>query len=103
VEGYQRFAAAPAGLRIDIIGDWDAQTFAIMRGDHLTARDEFLWFSMSAPNAVTTRYPSGRRPHPRLDRRHGLLYFLFGGVGFLGLIAARFLLASRFASARQRG
>jgi len=34
---------------------------------------------------------------------HGLLHFVFGGVGFLALIAACFVLARRFASQGQRG
>jgi hypothetical protein len=34
---------------------------------------------------------------------HGLLHFICGGVGFLALIAACFVIARRFASQRQRG
>jgi hypothetical protein len=39
----------------------------------------------------------------RLLGWHGLLHYVFGGVGFLWLIAACFVLASRFAFARQCG
>jgi Protein of unknown function (DUF998) len=34
---------------------------------------------------------------------HGLLHFVTGGTGFLGLIAACFVFARRFAALRQRG
>jgi Protein of unknown function (DUF998) len=40
---------------------------------------------------------------PAMITRHGMLHFVSGGVGFLGLIGACFAFARRFAALRQRG
>jgi Protein of unknown function (DUF998) len=40
---------------------------------------------------------------PATISQHGQLHFVAGGLGFLGLIAACFVLSSRFATLRQRG
>jgi hypothetical protein len=40
---------------------------------------------------------------PAAISQHGLLHFVAGGIGFLGLIAACFVFARRFAALRQRG
>jgi Protein of unknown function (DUF998) len=40
---------------------------------------------------------------PATISQHGLLHFVSGGLGFLGLIAACFVLSSRFAALQQRG
>jgi Protein of unknown function (DUF998) len=40
---------------------------------------------------------------PAMITQHGMLHFVSGGVGFLGLIGACFTFARRFAALRQRG
>jgi Protein of unknown function (DUF998) len=40
---------------------------------------------------------------PAAMTRHGFLHFVFGGLGFMGLIAACLVFATRFAARRQRG
>src|SRR6266480_6687697 len=48
-------------------------------------------------------FPPGTPADAHTMSWHGLLHFICGGVGFLALIAACFVLARRFASRRQRG
>ena len=48
-------------------------------------------------------FPPGTPADAHVMSWHGLLHFICGGVGFLALIAACFVFASRFASQRQRG
>lgn len=48
-------------------------------------------------------FPPGTPADAHTISWHGLLHFVFGGVGFLALIAACFVMARRFASVRQRG
>ncbi len=48
-------------------------------------------------------FPPGTEASAHTISWHGLLHFLCGGIGFLALIAACFVLARRFASQRQRG
>jgi hypothetical membrane protein len=48
-------------------------------------------------------FPPGTPADAHTISWHGLLHFICGGVGFLALIAACFVLARRFASQRQRG
>jgi hypothetical protein len=48
-------------------------------------------------------FPPGTPADAHAMSWHGLLHFICGGVGFLALIAACFVLARRFASRRQRG
>ena len=48
-------------------------------------------------------FPPGTPADAHAMSWHGLLHFICGGVGFLALIAACFVLARRFASQRQRG
>ena len=47
-------------------------------------------------------FPPGVAAPPHISRS-GLLHFVFGGIGFYGLIAASFVFARRFASVGQRG
>jgi hypothetical protein len=48
-------------------------------------------------------FPPGTPANAHTISWHGLLHFICGGVGFFGLIAACFVVAHRFASARQTG
>lgn len=48
-------------------------------------------------------FPPGTPADAHAISWHGLLHFICGGVGFLALITACFVLARRFASQRQRG
>ncbi len=48
-------------------------------------------------------FPPGTEASAHAISWHGLLHFVCGGVGFLALIAACFVLARRFASQGQRG
>jgi hypothetical protein len=48
-------------------------------------------------------FPPGTPTDAHAISWHGLLHFICGGVGFLALISACFVLARRFASQRQRG
>ena len=48
-------------------------------------------------------FPPGTPANAHAVSWHGLLHFIFGGIGFLGLIAACFVFARRFADQRQRG
>ena len=48
-------------------------------------------------------FPPGTPANAHAMSWHGLLHLMCGGVGFLALIAACFVLARRFASRRQRG
>ena len=48
-------------------------------------------------------FPPGTPADAHAISWHGLLHFICGGVGFLALIAACFVMARRFASRRQRG
>ena len=48
-------------------------------------------------------FPPGTPADAHTISWHGLLHFVFGGVGFLALIAACFVLARRFAAQRQGG
>jgi hypothetical membrane protein len=48
-------------------------------------------------------FPPGTPANAHTISWHGLLHFICGGVGFLAMIAACFVLARRFASQRQRG
>src|SRR5947209_1148079 len=48
-------------------------------------------------------FPPGTPADAHAISWHGLLHFICGGVGFLALIAACFVLGRRFASQRQRG
>ena len=47
-------------------------------------------------------FPPGTPADAHIMSWHGLLHFVCGGIGFLGLIAACFVMASRFAAARHR-
>ena len=48
-------------------------------------------------------FPPGTPANAHAISWHGLLHFICGGIGFLGLIAACFVFARRFAAQRQRG
>ena len=48
-------------------------------------------------------FPPGTPANAHAVSWHGLLHFICGGIGFLGLIAACFVFARRFAAQRQRG
>lgn len=48
-------------------------------------------------------FPPGTEASAHAISWHGLLHFICGGIGFLALITACFVLARRFASQRQRG
>ncbi len=48
-------------------------------------------------------FPPGTPADAHTISWHGLLHIITAGIGFLGLIAACFVLARRFASRRQRG
>lgn len=48
-------------------------------------------------------FPPGTPANAHAVSWHGLLHFISGGIGFLGLIAACFVFARRFATQRQRG
>lgn len=48
-------------------------------------------------------FPPGTPADAHAISWHGLLHFICGGIGFLGLIAACFVFARRFAAQRQRG
>lgn len=48
-------------------------------------------------------FPPGTPANAHAISWHGLLHIVTAGIGFLGLIAACFVLARRFASRRQRG
>ena len=48
-------------------------------------------------------FPPGTEASAHAISWHGLLHFVCGGVGFLALIAACFVLARRFVSQGQRG
>jgi hypothetical protein len=48
-------------------------------------------------------FPPGTPADANAVSWHGLLHFVCGGIGFLGLIAACFVFARRFAAQRQRG
>jgi hypothetical protein len=48
-------------------------------------------------------FPPGTPANAHTISWHGLLHIICGGVGFLALIAACFVMARRFASQRQRG
>lgn len=48
-------------------------------------------------------FPPGTPADAHTMSWHGLLHFICGGVGFLALIAACFVLARRFASRKERG
>ena len=48
-------------------------------------------------------FPPGTPADAHAISWHGLLHFICGGIGFLGLIAACFVFARRFAARRQRG
>ena len=48
-------------------------------------------------------FPPGTAASAHTISWHGLLHIITAGIGFLGLIAACFVLARRFASQRQRG
>ncbi len=48
-------------------------------------------------------FPPGTLADAHAVSWHGLLHFICGGIGFLGLIAACFVFARRFAARRQRG
>jgi hypothetical protein len=48
-------------------------------------------------------FPRGTAASAHTISWHGLLHFICGGIGFLALIAACFVLARRFSSQRQRG
>ena len=48
-------------------------------------------------------FPPGTPANAHAVSWHGLLHFICGGIGFLGLIAACFVFARRFAARRQRG
>ena len=48
-------------------------------------------------------FPPGTTANAHAVSWHGLLHFICGGIGFLGLIAACFVFARRFAARRQRG
>ncbi len=48
-------------------------------------------------------FPPGTPADAHAVSWHGLLHFICGGIGFLGLIAACFVFARRFAAQRQRG
>jgi hypothetical protein len=48
-------------------------------------------------------FPPGTAANEHRVSWHGLLHFVCGGIGFLGLIAACFVLARRFAAAGERG
>jgi hypothetical protein len=49
-------------------------------------------------------FPPGTPPGPPVTvSLHGMLHFASGGVGFLGLIAACFVFARRYAALQQRG
>jgi hypothetical protein len=48
-------------------------------------------------------FPAGApQGHPAAGSLHGVLHIAVGGIGFLGLVAACFVIASRFGSAGQR-
>jgi hypothetical protein len=51
----------------------------------------------------TLGFPPGTPADARTVSWHGMLHFMFGGLGFLGLIAGAFVFARRFASKHQRG
>ena len=48
-------------------------------------------------------FPPGTPANAHAVSWHGLLHFVSGGIGFLGLIAACFVFARRFAAQRLRG
>lgn len=48
-------------------------------------------------------FPPGTPADANAVTWHGLLHFVSGGIGFIGLIAACFVFARRFAALRQRG
>lgn len=48
-------------------------------------------------------FPPGTPPDANAVSWHGLLHLVSGGIGFLGLIAACFVFARRFAALGQRG
>jgi hypothetical protein len=48
-------------------------------------------------------FPPGTPANAHAVSWHGLLHFICGGIGFLGLIVACFVFARRFAAQRQRG
>ena len=48
-------------------------------------------------------FPPGTPEDATAISWHGLMHFVAGGIGFLGLIAACFVFARRFASLNQRG
>ena len=48
-------------------------------------------------------FPPGTPANAHAVSWHGLLHFVTGGIGFLGLIAACFVFARRFAAQRLRG
>lgn len=48
-------------------------------------------------------FPPGTPANAHAISWHGLLHFICGGIGFLGLIAACFVFARRFAAQRLRG
>ena len=48
-------------------------------------------------------FPPGTPANAHTVSWHGLLHFVSGGIGFLGLIAACFVFARRFAAQRLRG
>lgn len=48
-------------------------------------------------------FPPGTPANAHTVSWHGLLHFVSGGIGFLGLIAACFVFARRFATQRLRG
>ena len=51
----------------------------------------------------TLGFPPGTPNGPGLVSWHGLLHFVAGGVGFLGLIAACFVVARHFSTDHRRG
>ena len=48
-------------------------------------------------------FPPGTPANAHAVSWHGLLHFVSGGIGFLGLIAACFVFTRRFAAQRLRG
>ena len=48
-------------------------------------------------------FPPGTPADANTISWHGLLHFLTGGMGFLGLLAACFVFARRFAARNERG
>src|SRR2546430_9883457 len=48
-------------------------------------------------------FPPGTPANAQAVSWHGLLHFICGGIGFIGLIAACFVFARRFAAQSQRG